>query len=114
MQNGQRQVLFDLDHFWIMFVGAFVHESRLESKCFNRYLTYNSVQLSLTLIFLYFQKCVCVFLAVILQEPQQTDLNNLFNGIFSAIGNSEQIKFNVNFVQINRNNVDETLNNCEH
>lgn len=50
---------------------------------------------------------------VILQEPQQTDLNNVFNGIFSAIGNAEQIKFNVNFVQIDRNHLDESLTNCE-
>lgn len=58
---------------------------------------------------------VFVFLAsVILQEPQQIDLNTIFNGIFSAIGSSEQMKFNVNFVQIDRNNVDETLTNCKH
>lgn len=59
--------------------------------------------------------CACVFIClVILQEPQQIDLNNIFNGIFSAIGNTEQIKFNLNYVQIDRNHLDESLTNCEH
>lgn len=51
--------------------------------------------------------------AVILQELQQTDLNSIFNGIFNSVGNTEQIKFNVNFVQIDRNHLDESLANCE-
>lgn len=52
--------------------------------------------------------------AVILQEPQQTDLNNRLNGIFDAVGTAEHIKFNVNFVQIDRIHLDESLANCEH
>lgn len=40
-------------------------------------------------------------------------MNNIFDGIFDAIGNAEQIKFNVNFVQVNRIHLDESLANCE-
>lgn len=56
---------------------------------------------------------VCVFLAVILQEPQQTDLNVVFNRMFSAVAKTEELKFNLKFIQIDRNHLDESLASCE-
>lgn len=65
---------------------------------------------------------LCVFLnvcligfhfAVILQEPQQKDFNTEFYDIFTEIGNSEQISFEVNFIQVNRERLDDSFRNCE-
>lgn len=50
---------------------------------------------------------------MIFQEIQQTDLNSDFDGIFSNIGQSEGISFNVNYVQLDRNQPDQSFGNCE-
>lgn len=50
---------------------------------------------------------------VILQEPQQIDLNNRFDSIFSEFSSSEQVSFNVNYVQVDREQPDESFSNCE-
>lgn len=52
-------------------------------------------------------------ITVMLQEPQQTDLNNEFNSVFSEIGNSERVSFNVNYVQVDRERLDQSFTNCE-
>lgn len=50
---------------------------------------------------------------MVLQEKYQTDLNNGFDDIFSEIGSSENVLFNVNYVQLNRDEMDESFNKCE-
>lgn len=52
-------------------------------------------------------------IAVILQEPLQTDLNSEFNSIFAEIGNTEAVSFDVNYVQLDRENLDASFENCE-
>lgn len=51
--------------------------------------------------------------AVVLQESLQTDLNNQLNGIFSEIGNSNGLSFNILYAQVDRDRVDESFANCE-
>lgn len=52
-------------------------------------------------------------IAVILQEPLQTDLNSEFNSVFAEIGNTEAVSFDVNYVQLDRENLDASFGNCE-
>lgn len=51
--------------------------------------------------------------AVILQEPQQIDLNGELNSVFAEVGNTEAVSFDVNYVQVDRQNLDESFGNCE-
>lgn len=60
----------------------------------------------------YFDYSLCL-IAVILQEPLQTDLNSEFNSIFAEIGNTEAVSFDVNYVQLDRENLDASFENCE-
>lgn len=52
-------------------------------------------------------------IAVILQEPLQTDLNSEFNSIFAEIGNTEAVSFDINYVQLDRENLDASFGNRE-
>lgn len=51
--------------------------------------------------------------AVILEEPQQTDLNERISGIFTTKGNAQNINFDINFVQVDREQLDESFMNCK-
>lgn len=50
---------------------------------------------------------------MILQEQYQTDLNNEFNSIFTEIEASENILFIVNYVQLDRDKLDESFTKGE-
>lgn len=49
---------------------------------------------------------------VVLQESEQIDLNNEFNSIFAEFEKSDQISFDVNYVQLDRKSLDEHFGNC--
>lgn len=50
---------------------------------------------------------------MILEEPQQIDLNVRIDGIFTAIGLAEKIDFDVSFIQVDRDRLDESFVNCK-
>lgn len=56
---------------------------------------------------------IFLFHTVILEEPQQTDLNERMSGIFTTKGNAQNINFDINFVQVDREQLDESFMNCK-
>lgn len=50
---------------------------------------------------------------MIIEEQQQTNLNNELDVIFSEIEASENISFNINYVQLNRDKLDESFMDCK-
>lgn len=91
-----------------------------ETECLNWYWSnqflhfflYFSINVTIELC--YWAECNFHFLfAVVLQESLQTDLNNQLNSIFSEIGNSNGLSFNILYAQVDRDRVDESFANCE-
>lgn len=51
--------------------------------------------------------------AVILEELQQTDLNQRISGVFTDIGNAENINFDINFIEVDRDQLSESFLTCK-